>query len=89
MSSLPLLSPFLPSTPLGSIDLIHKGLTTNRTMYCGMGGILDSQREVRVAGKHEPWPSGLSSELSSMPIGKSKALRRGGTLLSAHTEQVG
>lgn len=74
MSSLPLLSPCLPSPRLGSIDLIYRGLTTNRTMYCGMGGILDSQREVQVVGKHEPWPSGMSSELSSMPIGQGKAL---------------
>lgn len=62
MSSLPLLSPCLPNPLLGSIDLIDKGLTTNRTMYGGMGGILDSQREVQVAGKHEAWPSSTSSE---------------------------
>lgn len=76
-----------PQSP--SVDLIHEGLTTNRTMYYGMEGILDFQREVQVAGQHEPWPSGTSSELSSMPIGQGEALRRGGTLLSVCTEQVG
>lgn len=49
----------LPNPPLGSTDFIYKGLTTNRTMYCGVGEILDSQREILFAGKHEPWPVGI------------------------------
>lgn len=43
-----------------SVDFIHKGLTANRTMGCGVGGILDSWEKSRLLADMNlaPWGQG-------------------------------